>query len=82
MQKQWYIYIIRCADNSLYTGVTTDVDRRVVEHNTSKKGAKYTRTRRPVTLVYTKEMQDHSKACIKEAQIKKLNKKQKEELIK
>ena len=50
--KDWYVYLVRCSDNSIYTGITVDIERRVIEHNTSKKGAKYTRTRQPVKLVY------------------------------
>ena len=50
--KSWWRYIVRCADGSLYTGITTDVERRVAEHNAGPRGAKYTRGRRPVLLVY------------------------------
>ncbi len=48
----WHVYIVCCKDNSYYTGITTDLQRRMEEHNSAKKGAKYTRTRRPVELVY------------------------------
>ena len=52
--KQWFVYIVRCADNSLYTGIAADVDRRVAEHNsTGNLAAKYTRARQPVSLVYS-----------------------------
>ena len=79
--KAWTIYMLRCADKSLYTGITTDVSRRVIEHNTLKSGAKYTRSRRPVTLVYSQQTSSKSLASIRECELKKLSKKQKEELI-
>ena len=53
--KAWHLYVVRCSDGTLYTGVTTDLDRRLHEHNVTKRGAKYTRTRRPVELVWSKE---------------------------
>jgi len=64
--------MLQCEDNSLYTGITTDLERRVKEHNSSKLGAKYTRARRPVKLVYSKEFETRSEALIEEARIKKL----------
>ncbi len=64
--------MLQCKDNSLYTGITTDLARRVKEHNSSKLGAKYTRARRPVKLVYSKEFETRSEALIEEARIKKL----------
>jgi len=64
--------MLQCKDNSLYTGITTDLERRVKEHNSSKLGAKYTRARRPVKLVYSKEFETRSEALIEEARIKKL----------
>lgn len=66
-----YVYMLRCADDSLYTGITTDLDRRVEEHNTSPKGAAYTRAKRPVTLVRSEPAWDKSIASIREYQIKK-----------
>jgi len=69
----WFVYILRCSDDSLYTGVTTNLSRRVNEHNNSKKGAKYTRTRQPVELVWSAECGSRSEAMKKEASIKKLN---------
>jgi len=79
---QWSVYILRCADNSLYTGVTTDVGRRLDEHNgLAKNGAKYTRNRQPVALVYQENADSRSKACKRESAIKHLSKLQKEELI-
>ena len=80
--KKWYLYIVKCNDNSLYTGITTDIDRRVVEHNTSKRGAKYTRSRRPVTLMMVKEHCSRALAASAEARVKSLTRKQKLELIK
>ena len=78
----YYLYILECADKSLYTGITVDLERRVIEHNTSKLGAKYTRARRPVKLVYKKRFKDRSKASKAEYAIKKLSKEKKLELIK
>jgi len=65
------VYIVRCADGTLYTGIATDVARRIKEHNHSNKGAKYTRTRRPVTLVHSEIFDDRSAASKREYQIKK-----------
>ena len=79
--KLWYVYIVECADGSLYTGITTDIKRRILEHNYSFKSAKYTRSRRPVTLVWSKEVNNRSEASIEEARIKRLSRKQKLELI-
>jgi len=78
----YFVYILQCADNSLYTGITTDLERRVSEHNLSKLGAKYTKARRPVKLVYSKEFADRSGALIEEAKIKKLRREEKLRLIK
>ena len=77
----WYVYIVRCQDNSLYTGITTDIERRVFEHNFSKKGAKYTRSRRPVHSVYSEEVESRSIAQKREHYIKSLKKTCKEKLI-
>jgi putative endonuclease len=77
MNKDWYVYIVKCSDNSLYTGITVDLERRVVEHNTSKKGAKYTKSRRPVHLVYSETHQDRSSASKRESAIKKLSRSEK-----
>lgn len=78
MNTQWYTYMVRCSDNSLYTGVTTDLKRRVNEHNSERKGAKYTRNKQPVTLVYHQVQLNRSKACQYEYALKKLSKQQKE----
>jgi len=68
----WWVYIVECVDNSLYTGITTNIDRRIKEHNTSNKGAKYTRSRRPVSLVYKESCENRSIASKREYEIKKL----------
>lgn len=73
----YFVYIVRCADTTLYTGVTTDLSRRVHEHNSTAKGAKYTATRRPVQLVYSREYPDRSAAQKAEATLKKLSRSQK-----
>ncbi len=67
----YYVYILECADNTLYTGITTDLERRITEHNSSTKGARYTRTRRPVKLVYSEVYEDRSSASKREYHIKK-----------
>ncbi|PNV84635.1 MAG: endonuclease [Sulfurimonas sp.] len=74
--------MLRCSDETLYTGITTDLDRRVEEHNGSLKGAKYTRSRRPVALVYSESCKDKSSATVRELEIKKLPRVKKLELIK
>ena len=76
-----FVYIVRCEDGSLYTGYTTDVKKRLITHN-SGKGAKYTRSRLPVSLVYYKRVDSKSMGLRLEARIKKLTKKEKEALVK
>ncbi|KGF03562.1 GIY-YIG nuclease family protein [Anaerococcus lactolyticus] len=76
-----FVYIVRCEDGSLYTGYTTDVKERLITHN-SGKGAKYTRSRLPVSLVYYKRVDSKSMGLRLEARIKKLTKKEKEDLVK
>jgi len=74
----WYLYMVRCADDTLYTGITTDVQRRIDEHNGDDRiGARYTRTRRPVELVYTEQVASRAAAASREAAIKKLTRQQK-----
>ena len=75
-----YVYILRCADGTLYTGSTTDLDRRLAVHN-SGKGAKYTRSRRPVELIYHEELESWSAALRREAAIKKLTREEKLGLV-
>jgi len=78
---KYFVYILECSDNTLYTGITTDLQRRLNEHNFSDKGAKYTKIRRPVTLVYNEECQGRSSASKREYEIKHLSRKQKLELF-
>ena len=80
-EKEWWVYIVRCSDTSLYTGITTNLERRVSEHNDSKKGAKYTRNRRPVDLVYSEAQTDRSAASKREYEIKRLSRVDKLKLI-
>ena len=78
----WYVYMVTCADHSLYTGVTTDVDRRVDEHNKHNSlGAAYTRARRPVTLVYKEAVVSRSSALKREHEIRQLSSQAKKELL-
>lgn len=79
--KTWYVYILRCADGTLYTGSTDDVARRFAVHN-SGKGAKYTRGRTPVEVVYTEEYESCSAALKREYAIKQLTRQQKLKMIK
>ena len=71
--KPWYVYMIRSSDNSLYTGITTDVERRFSEHNGSDKCARFFRGRTPLEVVYTETHPDRSSALRREAAIKALN---------
>ena len=78
----WYVYIIRCSDGSLYTGITKDIIRRIDEHNCSdQSGAVYTRTRRPVKLVYQENHSTRSAAAKREYEIKQLDKNGKEAIL-
>ncbi len=79
--SDWFVYMLRCADNSLYTGITTDVKRRVDEHNGAKSVTRYTRARQPVKMVYQEAAESRSTASSREAQIKKLSKVKKEEML-
>lgn len=76
-----YVYIVKCSDGSYYTGWTTDLDKRVKEHNAGVRGAKYTRGRRPVTLVYYEEYETSNEAQSREWHIKRLKRNEKEQLI-
>ena len=78
--SQWNVYIVECADGSLYTGIAKDVERRVSAHNTGQ-GAKYTRSRRPVTLVYRETATDRSAALRRELAIKQLRPAEKRSLV-
>lgn len=72
MQKSWQVYILRCSDGTLYTGIAKDIDKRLDEHNSSAYGAKYTSGRRPVELVYSEPAASRSEAARREYQIKKM----------
>jgi len=78
----WYVYIVRASDQSLYTGITTDPERRFTEHKSGKAGAKYFRGRAAVEMVYLEASSDRSSASKREAQIKKLSRLEKLALIK
>jgi putative endonuclease len=75
-----HVYVLRCADDSLYTGYTTDVERRVAEHD-SGEGAKYTRGRTPVELVHVESFASQSAAMSREYEIKQLSRSEKESLV-
>ena len=78
----WFVYLLECSDGSLYTGITKDVDRRLNEHNISKKGAKYTRSRRPVSLLCSWPVSPkRGDAMREELRIKKLSHRQKRALV-
>ncbi len=79
--QKWFVYILGCRDNTLYTGITTDLKQRLHEHNHSLKGAKYTRGRRPVSLLYSEQQPSRSAAASREYQIKRFSRKQKKQLI-
>ena len=78
----YHLYILKCADGTLYTGITTDLKRRVAEHNGSRLGAKYTSARRPVEMVYSRRFKNRSNASKAEARVKGLNREEKLSLIK
>jgi len=77
----YFVYILKCNDDSFYTGIAIDVDKRVNEHNNSSKGAKYTKARRPVKLLYKEKYKDRSSACKREYAIKQLSRDEKKVLI-
>jgi putative endonuclease len=77
----WFVYIVRCADDTLYTGIARDVVRRIREHNSGNRpAANYTRGRRPVTLVYQEAVKTRSAAAKREYAIKRMTKPEKEKL--
>lgn len=80
-KTQFILYILACTDGTLYTGITTDVSRRVAEHNSTPRGAKYTRSRRPVALVYSKAFKNRSAASKAEYRIRHLSHAKKRALI-
>lgn len=80
---EWFVYMLKCSDGTLYTGVTTDITRRVKEHNgegVKGKGAKYTKARRPVKVVYQETAIDRSSAQIREAALRSLTRLEKKKL--
>jgi|TARA_B100001063_G_scaffold232613_1_gene247921 putative endonuclease len=77
----YFVYILKCSDGSLYTGITTDITKRLDEHNNSEKGAKYTKARRPVKLIYQESSENRSTASKREYAIKKLTRVKKLQLI-
>ncbi len=76
-----FVYIVRCNDASLYTGIAKDLDKRIFDHNNSKTGAKYTKSRRPVILIWSQKVADRNEASKLELKIKKMPKQKKEEMI-
>ena len=80
MASDYYVYVLRCADDSYYTGYTTDPDRRLAEHNAGE-GAKYTRGRTPVDLIYLEAHDSKSAAMSREYEIKQLRRSEKEQII-
>ena len=76
----WQVYILQCSDDTLYTGITNDLERRIEEHNSSKLGAKYTKGRRPVKLIYSCEVEGRAAALKEEYRIKQLPRWEKLEL--
>ena len=80
MANTWKLYILRCGDGSLYTGITTDVEKRLEAHRRGK-GAKYTRGRTPLELVYSEECGDHSAALKRELEIKAMPREEKLKLF-
>ena len=77
----YFVYILECVDGTLYTGWTNDLTKRVYAHNNSKSGARYTKSRRPVVLKYSKKYRTKSVAMKREAEIKKMERKEKEKLL-
>ena len=80
MQKKWFVYLLQCSDNSFYCGITPNLEKRIKAHNEGR-GAKYTRSRRPVTLLYSEEWPDRSSASKREYEIKQFPRETKENLV-
>ena len=80
MEKRWYVYILGCGDGTLYTGITTDIQRRLAAHR-SGKGARYTRGRGPLTLLYQEKAENHGDALRREIQIKSMSREEKQAMI-
>lgn len=79
--NEWVVYILQCKDGSFYTGITTDIERRLYEHNYSNKAAKYTRGRRPVKLVYQIGCKNRAAATKLEYKVRNLNRWEKQKLV-
>ena len=79
--NNWHVYIVRCSDDSLYTGIAKDIEKRIDAHNSGKEGAAYTRAHRPVKLVYQESYKTRSDATRREIDIKRLSKEEKELMI-
>ena len=80
-KQNWVMYVLRCSDGSLYAGITTDLKRRVHEHNSTRKGAKYTRSRRPVHVAYSHRCKSRAEAMVSEDGFKRMSKERKELFI-
>ena len=80
-KQTWFVYMLRCSDASLYTGITTDVQRRVHEHNHTQRAARYTRARRPVKLVYQESLDSRPAAARREWEIRQLDRNAKMRLL-
>lgn len=80
-QSSWFVYLLRCRDDSLYCGITKDLDKRLIEHNSPDKGAKYTRGRQPVQLVYAETLASRAEASKRESRIKRMSRDEKKALL-
>lgn len=81
IEPRWFLYMLRCRDNTLYTGITTDLERRLTQHNDGS-ASRYTRSRKPVKMVYNEICDDHSAALKRECAVKKLTREEKKRLVK
>lgn len=80
-KSTWFVYMVSCADATLYTGITTNLDKRIQQHNSPKGGAKYTRGRQPVSLVYFEQVTNRSLALKREYDLKRMSMSEKQHLI-
>ena len=80
-RSRYFVYILECKDKTYYTGYTKNLEKRIKEHNNNKRGSRYTRYKRPVQLVWSKEYRYYKRAVLEEKRIKSLTRKQKEELV-
>jgi putative endonuclease len=81
MEPRWFLYILKCKDNTFYTGITTDLERRLTQHNDGS-ASRYTRSRKPVKMVYNENCDGHSAALKRECEVKKLTREEKKRLVK